>query len=95
MNHLTCARIDGAQQARRAHHVGVEILVKAIETAADGDLRGEVEHAVDAAQGVGDRRLVAQIAVDEARAVRNDLAAADRQVVEHGDPAAFGEQRAR
>jgi hypothetical protein len=88
------SRINGLEEAGRAHHVSVEILVEPIEAAANRDLRGQVEHAVDAGQRIGDRRLVAHVAVDEARLAGNDLAAADRQVVEHGDAAAFAEERA-
>ena len=49
-NHLHGRRIHGLQQPRRAHHVGVEILVEAIEAAADGHLRCEMKHAVGPAR---------------------------------------------
>ena len=92
---LDARRIDRPQQPRRAHHVGVEILVEAIEAAADRDLRREMEDAVDAGQRVGDGALVADVAVHEARALRHRLAAADRQIVEDRDlPAARRAARA-
>ncbi len=68
--------------------------MEAIEAAADGDLGGEVEHAVDAGQGVGHGGGVADVAVHEARAVGHDLAPPDREVVEDRHLPAGGEQGA-
>ena len=69
--------------------------MKPIEAAADRDLRGEVEHAIDAGERVGHRRLIAHVAVDEARFAGHDVAASHREVVEHRDPPPLGEERAR
>ena len=50
---------------------------------------------VDAGQGVTERPLIANVAVDETRALRDGLAPADRQVIDDGDSAAGGKQLPR
>ena len=65
MNHSHRRRIHRLQQPRGAHHVGIEILIEAIEAAADGDLRREVKHPVHAGERVGHGPLVADVAVHE------------------------------
>jgi len=51
----------------------------------DAHETGLVEHHVDAAHRVGDGVGVADVAIDDCRAVRNVLAAPRGEVVEHAD----------